>query len=47
MYRSPTLLEAYSSPENGWLVCVGFLAAHLLFNVSAIFLLNSLEAVTE
>jgi hypothetical protein len=28
MYRSTSLIEAYDSPENYWLVCFGLLAVH-------------------
>ncbi len=36
MYRSPSLIESYVSPEKGWMVFIGLLAAHR-FSVSAIF----------
>jgi hypothetical protein len=36
MNRSPSLIEAHDSPEKGWLVYLGFLAAHL-FNAGSKF----------
>ncbi len=35
-YRPPSLIEAFSSPEKGWLGCVGLLADNL-FNIGAFF----------
>jgi hypothetical protein len=42
MYMSWSLIEAYDSPEKGWLVYVGLFAVHL-FNVCVIFLNGGLQ----
>ncbi len=44
--RPSSLIEAFGSPEKGWLLCVDLLRTHL-FDIAAIFRHDGLQAAAE